>query len=228
MFPSRAQPGPRPRIQGRYHQFVKTQNLLAKKPLCCNAPERTKQRLNFKTPAPASTLVFSHSLLSFLAHCKQRAGFKDSLHQFVGTRSMLAAIDQPCIFNKIACRSRRGSEGVWPRWVWRCDTIGPCGMVHVASACRCGLGPSAGHCSGVLHGRRRGFPCLYRCAQAAADQTAPAAAATGARTGIDPLAAVRRTGEFGRAACRKPRSPRRSTIRSRAMPRPGARPLNGR
>jgi len=32
--------------------------------------------LNFKTPAPASTLVFSYSLHPVYARCKQRAGFK--------------------------------------------------------------------------------------------------------------------------------------------------------
>ena len=47
-----------------------------KNPSVATCPEEVKEQLNFKTPAPASTLVFSHSLHPIHARCKQRAGFK--------------------------------------------------------------------------------------------------------------------------------------------------------
>jgi hypothetical protein len=49
---------------------------LQKNPSVATCPEEVKEQLNFKTPAPASTLVFSYSLHPIYARCKQRAGFK--------------------------------------------------------------------------------------------------------------------------------------------------------
>jgi len=52
---------------------------MTKKPLCCNQPERLKERFETpKTPAPASTLVFSHSLLPSVPVANRGQVFKET------------------------------------------------------------------------------------------------------------------------------------------------------
>ena len=56
-----------------------TRNPMTKKPLCCNQPERLKERFETpKTPAPASTLVFSHSLLPSVPVANRGQVFKET------------------------------------------------------------------------------------------------------------------------------------------------------
>src|ERR1700692_4206741 len=94
-----------------------------KKPLCCNTPKRRRSGVKLQTPAPASTLVVLRPLASPVrAHCKQRAGFKKSLHQFSseGAGSWPTTI---LLLSVIYKPSAGSSEERLPRPLCRCDTI---------------------------------------------------------------------------------------------------------
>lgn len=112
---------PIPRIQGRQIS-VRHYKKQSKKPLCCNTLKRRKERLNFKVPAPASTLVSSPSLLS-LAPVANRGQVSKSY--FINSPLLGAPSlpQQPTVFSRRCTRRRTPFCGSPPRPVCRCDTI---------------------------------------------------------------------------------------------------------
>ena len=85
-------------------------------------PQRRKERFETQTPAPASTLVFSHSLPR--SRPLQTEGrFSKVLHQFGTKDSTPASTGSRLCFHEFSASAPAGCRAAMPRWVCRCDTM---------------------------------------------------------------------------------------------------------